>query len=95
MKMMTMRTMRIPRGWRPTSTESCKAHRKPTFPRRARGLPRGLKAEPVRVAKRRRHLAAHVTTRPLFLLGAGPSCRCDLPRCPVRATGSRLLEQGR
>ena len=78
--MMTMMKMRIPRGSWPALTGSCKAHRKPTFPRRAWGLPRGRKVETVRVTKRRCHLAVRALTRLLLLLGVGSSGRRDLPR---------------
>ena len=86
--MMMMMKMRIPRGWRSASTGSCKAHRKPIFPHRKWGLPRGHKAETVRVTKRRRHLIVRMPTRLLPLLGVGPSCRRDLPRRPARAIRS-------
>ena len=94
--MMTMTTtMRILWGWRPVSTESCKAHRKPTFPHRAQGLPTGRRVVTARATKRRCLLTARVLIRPLPPPRAGPPFRHDLPKRLARAIGSRPLEQGR
>ena len=46
MMMMTMMKTKIPRGWRPASTGSCKAHRKPTFPHHARGFQGATRRRP-------------------------------------------------
>ena len=93
--MMTMTKTRILREWRPASTRSYKPHRKPTFPRRTRGLPRDCKARNVRVAGRRRRLIACASICLLPPLGVGPTYRHDLPKHLVRATESRLLGWGR
>ena len=95
MMMTMMMKTRILRGWRPASTESCKAHREPTFLHRMWGLPRGCRAKTVRAAKRRRHLTVRVLTRPLPPPRFRPSFRHDLPKCPARAIGTRPLERGR
>jgi len=60
-----MMTMTIPRGWRLALIGSYKTHRKPTSPRRVRGLPRGHKASTMTGTKRRHHPTAHAPTRPL------------------------------
>jgi hypothetical protein len=91
---MTMTKMMILRGWQPTSIGSCRSHRKPAFPDRARRPPRDRRAGNVKVARRRHHLAVCVPIRLLPLLRVGSSCRRDLPKCLVWAIRSRLLGRG-
>ena len=88
--MMTMTTTTIMRGWRLVSIESYRAHRKPTFPRRARGLPRDCKAEIVTGTKKRHCLAVRVPTCPLPPPRVGPFFCHDPPSVSARPSGQDL-----
>jgi len=94
MTVMTMTTMRIPRGWRLASTGSYDVYRRPTSLRRVRGLRKGHKAVTVMGAKRRHLLTAHVPIRPLPPPRVGPPFRHNLPKLLALAIGSRPLERG-
>jgi hypothetical protein len=84
-----MMTAMIPRGWQLASTGSYKIYHKPMSSRRMRVLPRGHKANHTTGAKRRRHPAAPVPTRPLLLPRVVPFLLRNSLQCLARDIGSK------
>jgi hypothetical protein len=89
MKMMMMTATTILRGWRLASTGSYKTCRKPTSPRRVRGLPRGRKVSPATGAKRRRRPATHAPTPLLPTPRVKPFLRRNPFQRLAQAAGSK------